>query len=119
MGIATAKLTGARISTLKTVLLLNKIRNKSLSYAKNFLKNLIEGKTSINGKYYTKTAKVLLSFLESAEANAKQKNLNLEKLFIKTITANKGEKIIRPRSRWRLRGRKAKSTNLHLVLEER
>jgi ribosomal protein L22 len=119
MKTATAKLSDAKISPLKSVLLLNKIRNKHLDYVKNFLNNLIDEKSSVGGKHYTKTAMVLLSFLESAEANAKQKNMNIEKLVIKTITADKGEKNPRGRSRWRLRGRKAKSTNIKVVLEER
>jgi len=119
MKTATAKLTSARISPLKSRVILDRIRNRNLSYAKKLLNNLLDKKFSIDGKYYTKTAEILLAFLESVEANAKQNKLDSERLFVKTITADKGEKNLRGRSRWRLRGRKAKSTNLKVVLEER
>lgn len=119
MKTATAKLLGASVSPKNSRMLLGKIKNKNMIYAKSFLNNIIDEKVSVNRKYYTHTAEVLLTFIESAEANAKQKNLNTEKLFIKMIVANKGEKKMRGRSRWNLRGRVGKSTNLEVILEER
>ncbi len=119
MKTASARLTGARVSPLKSVVLLDKLRNRNIAYAKTFLNHLLDETESLNGKQYTKTAQVILNFLESAEANAKQKNMNIEKLFIKTVSASKGEKTFKGKTRWRLRGRKAKVTNMDLVLEER
>lgn len=58
----------------------------------------------------------MLELIKSAEANAKVKNLDADKLFIKTAKADKSEKFIRPKSRWRFRGREAKSTNIKIVL---
>jgi ribosomal protein L22 len=80
---------------------------------------LLEKKISLGGKYYTNAAKQILEVLESAEANAKQKDLAGEKLFIKIAKADAGETFIKPKSRWRLRGRKAKSSSITIEVEER
>jgi len=90
-----------------------------LEKAKKFLQDLIDEKVNIECKYFTKASKKFLELLNTAEANSKQKNLNLEKLFIKAIKVNKGEKFVRPKSRFKYRGREAKSTNIEIVLEER
>ncbi len=119
MGTATAKLTSAAVSPLKSRVVIDLIRGKNIAKAKNLLNGLLDEKISIKGKQYTKTAQTLLQFLESAEANAKQNKLNTEKLFIKTISADKGPKSFKGRTRWRFRGRKKKSANLNVILEER
>jgi large subunit ribosomal protein L22 len=108
-----------RISLKHAKILCKAIRKKKLAKAKIFLQNLIDKKVSLNKKYYTKAAKQILKILESAEANAKNKNLNLEKLFVESARASKGEKFIRPKSRAKFRGRKAKSTNIEIILGER
>jgi large subunit ribosomal protein L22 len=109
----------ARISLKHAIILCRAIRKKKLEKAKIFLKNLIDKKASLNRKYYTKAAKQILKVLENAEANAKNKNLNLERLFVENAKASKGEKFIRPKSRAKFRGRKAKSTNIEIILGER
>jgi ribosomal protein L22 len=119
MAIASAKITAARISLKHSLAICNAIRRKKLSSAKRLIEDLIDKKKSLDGKYYTKASKKFLEMLNSVEANAKQKNLNLEKLYIKKITANKGYRLIRPRSRFKFRGKQAKVTNLEIVVEER
>jgi large subunit ribosomal protein L22 len=119
MATALAKLEDARISLKHAIVICKNLKNKKVEKAKNFLKNLIEKKVSLRGKYYTKAAKKILEVLESAEANAKNKNLNLEKLFVKTAKADKGPTFIRPRSRTRFRGRRFKSTHITIEVEER
>jgi large subunit ribosomal protein L22 len=109
----------ARISLKHAIILCKAIRRKKLEKAKKFLEGLVNKKISLNRKYYTKAAKKILEVLESAEANAKNKNLNPEKLFVENARASKGEKFIRPKSRAKFRGRKAKSTNIEIVLGER
>ena len=116
---ATAKLIGARVSLKHSLVLCKKISGLKLGKAKKFLEDLIEKKVSIDGKYYTKASETLLDLLKSAEANAKQKGLNLERVFIKVAKADKGRRLILPKSRFKFRGRKAKVTNLKIVLEER
>jgi large subunit ribosomal protein L22 len=119
MKTALAYVKNARISLKHSVVICKELKGKKLENAKNFLKNLIEKKISLNGKYHTNAAKKILEALESAGANAKQKGLAEEKLFIKNIKADKGFIFVRPRSRWNLRGRKVKSTNLFVEIGER
>lgn len=114
-----SKLFGARISTKHARVLCNAIARKNVTKAKNILNGLLDQTGNIDGKYYKSASKVFLDVLKTAEANARQKNVNVEKLFVKTVKADKAEKFIRPRTRFKFRGKKAKRTNLEIVLEER
>ncbi len=114
-----AKAFGSKISFKKSIEICDELRGKKLSFAKTLLQNLIDRKESLDGKYHTDTAKEFLTLLNSAEANAKQKNLDANKLFIKTMKADKGYKFIRPKSLAKFRGRQAKVTNLQITVEER
>lgn len=115
---ATAKTT-ARISLKHSIILCKILRGKRLERAKSLLQNLIEKKESIDGKYYTKASRHFLELLENVEANAKQKDMDSNKLFVKNIKADKGFTFLLPKSRAKFRGRKAKVTNLEVVVEER
>jgi ribosomal protein L22 len=119
MKTASAILEDARVSLKHSVAICKEIRNKKVDKAKKFLEMLINKKISLNGKYYTNAAKQILEVLKTAEANAKVKNLNLERLFVKVAKADKGRVFIRPKSRWRFRGRKAKVTRIEIRVEER
>lgn len=114
--IASASVSNARVSLKHSIVVCKQIKGKKVEKAKMFLQDLINKKINLNGKYYTKASKRILELIESAEANAKAKNLDVKKLFIRTAKADKGEKFIRPKSRWRFRGREAKSTNITIVL---
>jgi len=111
--------TTARISLKHSVILCKKLKGKKLSKAKSFLQNLIDKKESIEGKYYTKASNEILKLLKDAEANAKQKNMNEERLFIKRMKADKGFTFLLPKSKAKFRGRRGKVTNLEVVVEER
>jgi ribosomal protein L22 len=100
-------------------ILCKQIKNKRVDRAKKLLKDLIDETRDLDGRYYTKTSQKFLEILESGIANAKQKNLAAEKLFVRNARADKGENVYRPRTKWNLRGRQAKSTNIEVVLEER
>ena len=113
------RIKNARISLQNAVLICKKLKGKKLSKAKDFLEKLHEKKISLNGKYYTKTVEKFLELLKSAEANAKQKGLDTEKLWIKNIKADKGERVILVKSRFKFRGRRGKSTHLYVEVEER
>ncbi|MBI2084404.1 MAG: hypothetical protein HYT70_02230 [Candidatus Aenigmarchaeota archaeon] len=119
MAEAIAKETGARVSLKSSRILLGEIRGKKTDKAKRLLNDLIGEKRSLDGKYYTKTAEKVLDILESAEANAKNKTMNVERLFIKNAVANKPEKRMLPKSRVFMRGRAAKGAHIEIVLEER
>lgn len=109
----------ARISLKHAVIVCREIKNKNVEKAERLLEDLINKKRSLNGKYYTNACKKILEILKNAEANAKNKNFNLEKTFVKIAKADKGEVFIRPKSRARFRGREAKVTRIEIVLEER
>lgn len=115
---STAKSSG-RVSFKHSLVLCNAIARKKVSYAKSFLRDLTNGKRSLAGKHYSSAAEKLLEVLNAAEANAKQKNLDESKLFIKSAKADQGFSYIRPKSRFKFRGREAKIANLEVVLEER
>ncbi len=115
---AIAKIENAGISFKSSLIVCRSIKNMSLAKGKKLLEDLIEEKRSLKGKYYTSACKKILEVLKSTEANARSKNLNLEKLFI-LPKVNKGSKLITPKSRSKFRGRKSKQTNLEIILEER
>ncbi len=119
MAVAVGKETGARVSLKSTRVLLGEIKNKKTDKAKRLLNDLIDEKRSLDGKHYTKSAKKLLDIIESAEANAKNKTMNTEKLFIKKAVANMSPKRQLPKSRVFMRGRVAKGAHIEIVLEER
>ena len=116
---ATAKLTDSRISFKSSLVLSRELKGLKVERAARLLEGLLSEKENIDGKHYTNAAKVFLGVLKSAEANARQKNLDTEKLFVKIAKADRAKKFVRPKSRSKFRGRKAKATNLLMVLEER
>jgi len=113
---ASASISNARISFKHSIILCKEIKGKKLEKAKTFLQNLVDEKESLDKKYYTNASKKILEVIKNAEQNAKVKNIDVEKLFIKIAKADKGEKFVRPKTRWGLRGRNAKSTNIKIVL---
>lgn len=119
MKTAQAILRDARISFKQSMILSDLVVGKKLDKAKSTLENLIDRKTSLQGKFYPKTASKLLEMLTTVEANAKVKKLDTNKLYVKKFKADKGIVFMRPRSRFRLRARRAKSATLELVVEER
>ncbi len=117
--LASAKSENARVSLKNSKILCKEIKGKKVKRAKAILEGLIAGKHSLNGKYYTKTAKKILELLNSAEANAKTKEMDEERLFVALVKADKGRTFIRPRSKMGRRGERAKMTHLQIILEER
>lgn len=101
------------------MILCKELKGKKLEKGRRFLEDLVAGKVDIGGKYYQKAASKFLELLQTGEANARQKGLNLERLFIKQIKADKGLRFYRPRSLWHLRRQRIKSVNLTVELEER
>jgi len=114
-----AQIRNARVSLKHSITLCRHIKGKKLEKARRLLEDLINKKRSINGKYYTNTAKKLLEVLKNAEANAKNKGLNLEKVFVKVAKADKGGVRHRARTRFTIRPHRGKSTHLYIELEER
>ena len=118
MKVALARTRNSRISLKHAIQICKFLENKRLHKAKSFLENVLNGKESFKGKYYTNATKEFLSLLKAVEANAKKKGLNVEKLFIKMIKADKGETLRLPK-RAKFVPRRAKTTNLTVMVEER
>ncbi len=121
------------ISTKQAIEIANHIRGKNLLKVKEILTRVIAKKQAVPyrrfnmdtghrkgkvgpGRYPIKASKEILMLLESLEANAQNKGLDVEAMYIKTIIPNKG-----PTS-WhygRHRRRQAKRTHLEIIAEEK
>ena len=106
-----------RISPKSSVTVCKALSGRSLDRGKKMLLDLLIQRDSLNGKYYTKTAKEIMRILGSAEHNAEFKGLDPGRLMI-FASAHKGFGFWRPRSFKRRRERR-KMTNIQIVLEER
>jgi large subunit ribosomal protein L22 len=113
-----AQANNVRISHKHAMVLCRELRGMKLARAEKFLQNMLDQKESIEGKFYTNASRTILGLLKSAEANARQKNKDVEKLVVKNIKSDLGYKFIRPKSRFKFRGRKAKVSNITVVLGE-
>ena len=93
-----------------------KINRMKLPAAKRFLEDMLKERKSIRVKFYTKTVEQILKLLKSAENNALNKGLELEKLKI-NISVHKGP--IRHRTRRkRAFGTRLKMTNMQVILQQ-
>ena len=120
------------ISFKQSIEICNFIRNKDVVYAKNVLNKVIEKKAAIPfrrfndnmghkkriaaGRYPGKASKEILDLISLVEANAQFKGMNSSNLVIAHINANKGATVMHY---GRKRSRKAKRTNIEIVVKER
>jgi len=123
-----------RISRKFSVELCNLLRYKDVNRAEKMLEQIIakqlpvplkrynrdvghkKGKGIAAGRYPIKAAETILKLLRSAKANAENKGMNVENLYIARMVANKGN------TRWhfgRHRRRKMKSTHIEIELAEK
>jgi large subunit ribosomal protein L22 len=106
-----AKLRYARVSAQKARLVSDLVRGKNVNEA---LKTL----TFMNKK----TAGLLKKLIESAVANAGQKQvIDVDNLFVKTLTVDQGPVLKRytPRAQGRATEIRKKMSHINLVLDER
>ena len=106
-----------RISTKSSVVLCRVVRKKTLKRAKRLLTDLAAENRSLDGKYYTKTAKRMLELLESCEKNAEFLGLDNERLFVHASAHQGGS--LRRRRRKAAFGARMKATNIEIMLIER
>ena len=85
-----------RISLKKAKIVSSIIRKKTIKRAEEILKELVEEKRSIGGKYYTKTAQELLGLLRGLKKNAEAKGLDANSLIL-YISPKKGTTLHRRR----------------------
>ncbi|MBI2208701.1 50S ribosomal protein L22 [Candidatus Woesearchaeota archaeon] len=119
------------ISFKQSIEICNFIRNKDVGYAKNVLNKVIEKKRAIPfrrfndnmghknriaaGRYPGKASKEILDLISLVEANAQFKGMNSSNLVITHINANKAATVMHY---GRKRSRKAKRTNIEIVVKE-
>ncbi len=106
-----ASLQYARVGEQKARLVANMVRGKNVSIA-------IKSLTFMNKK----SALMIKKLIESAVANADyKKTIDLDKLFVKTITVDQGPtlKRFRPRAQGRASGVKKRMSHINVVLDER
>ncbi|MBS3152344.1 50S ribosomal protein L22 [Candidatus Woesearchaeota archaeon] len=129
---ASLNVKGLPISTKMSVEICNLIRNKSLLSARRILQDVVTMKRPIPirrfnadlahkpgmaaGRYPISASKVFLGLLDSVEANAENKGLNVNNLLVVFAKADKGD----ARRRYgRKGGVKMKNTHVSLVVEEK
>ncbi len=119
------------ISTKFSVEIGNFIRNKELKKAKQMLKGVIDQKIAVpfkiynrdlghkpgmaSGRYPIKASETILKLLDSLEANAEYKGLDINNLVVSEFVANQGSKM------WhygRKRRRQMKRSHLIIKVEE-
>jgi len=129
-----------RVSFKEMVELARELRGKSLEDARRVLEDVIALRRPIPfrrykkevghrrqlqgwkaGRYPVKAAKLVMKLLKSAEANAEQKGLDTERLFIRHIAAQQGPKLRRffPRAYGRATSKVEQLVHVEVVLEER
>ncbi|MBI1971787.1 MAG: hypothetical protein HYS53_00660 [Candidatus Aenigmarchaeota archaeon] len=104
-----------RISTKHAIEICRCISGRNLQKSKAMLQNIAARKASLDGRFYTNATAEMISLLESAEANAKAKGLDVNKLIVKA-SATKGFTFTRPRSRRKLAGQTGRMTNVQVML---
>ena len=119
MKTASARVDGVRVSLKNSKIICKELKGKKLDAAKKFLERLTSKKESLGKKYYVSGAKKFLEILNSAESNAGSKQMDKEKLFIKSIKADKSFRFSRPRSHLKRRGEQAKNIRIEVEVEER
>ena len=108
---------GLNVSYKTSQILCKKITGMNLEKAKALLANLVSQKHSLDGRYYTKTSKELLSLLKSAESNAEAKGLDTGRMNVHA-SSHQGFTFMRPR-RLKMGRTRKKIANIQVVLMER
>lgn len=120
------------ISAKHAVEIANFIRGKSIQESKNKLQQVLDHKIAVPftrynrdighkpnigaGRYPQKAIEHMIKLLNSLEANALNKGLNIEQLFIKEIITNKASEPYHPS---RLLRRRMKRTHIRIVAQEK
>jgi ribosomal protein L22 len=106
------------ISQLNAVKVCRAINRKKFGDAKKTLEGMLNEKTSLKGKYFTKTTEEILKLLNQLEKNAKNKNIDANSLFL-FISAHRGPTMHRARRRWKKFGSRLKICHIQAVLSDK
>lgn len=104
------------ISTKNAKIICRIIRGKKLSVVIRFLNAVLNKKTSINGKYYTKTVQHIKEIIESCIKNAEHIGLDTSNTRLH-ISCHKGTTMRRNRRKYDF-GSRMKSTHVEVMLIE-
>lgn len=126
------------ISFKKTREICHFINGMNINTAKQFLKDVIDMKKAVpfkrhvdgsghkrgsilNGRYPIKSSQEVLKLIKSAESNGTYKGLDISKLYIFEIHANRGRVIkgMFPRARGRASPKNTTTVNIEIILMER
>lgn len=105
------------LSHKKASILCDAITGLQVDKAVALLEGMVDGRRDLHGKYYTKTAKSVLSILNNAKNNAEFKGLDSGKLHI-YASGHKGFQTSTGR-RQKLRGDMRKFAHVQIVLKEK
>ncbi len=125
------------LSLKDSVNLCRALKGMRLDAAKEYLEDVVRKKRAVPyfryldsvshkkgigpGRYPVKEAKYILKVLENAEANAENKELDTDSLYIMHIAAHKGEiyKRYRPRAMGRSTEIRKEHVHIEVILEEK
>jgi ribosomal protein L22 len=94
------------------------LNRKKLAEAKKILTDVMNQKSTIKRKYYTKTTKEILDVIKQLEFNARKKELEPDNMFL-FISAHRGPTMHRTRRRWRKFGSRLKSCHIQAILSDK
>jgi len=131
--IATVDGSNLSISTKHAIAICNFIRGKPLNKSKEVLSRVLQKKVAVPftvnkrdmphrkgpiaaGRYPIKATQEVIKLLNSVEANASNKGLNTQSLYISSIIPNKAAT---PMHHGRMRRRKMKRTHIKITVEEK
>ncbi len=125
------------LSLKDAVNLCRAIKGMKVDDAKEYLEDIMKEKRAVKyfryldsishrkgigpGRYPVKEAKYILKIIENAEANAENKELDLDNVYIKHIAAHKGEILKRnvPRAQGRSAEIRRDRIHIEVILEEK
>ncbi|MFP4608298.1 MAG: 50S ribosomal protein L22 [Candidatus Natronoplasma sp.] len=126
-----------QISPKKSVEVCDMLRGRDVEKALNILDEVIDGDRAVpykkhdkrvahqkgigSGGYPKKVCKKIKSLIEECKANAENKGLDTDEMFIKHLTAYKGSPVegFRPRAFGRSSPHNTQTTNIEIILEEK
>lgn len=104
------------ISSLNAVKVCRALNRKKFADAKEILSNALNKKSTLKGKYYSKTVEEILKLINQLESNTKIKNLNPDTMTL-FISAHRGPTTYRSRRR-RQHGMQMKICHVQAILSE-
>jgi ribosomal protein L22 len=94
------------------------LNRKKLGEAKKLLSDVVNQKSMIKSRYFSKTSEEILEVLKQLEFNARKKELDADNMFL-FISAHRGPTMHRARRRWRKFGSRMKSCHVQAILSDK